>query len=409
MALTTRHWILATLLGCALVVAAYLPPTVSQRWLALEAAKRRDPETAAQTRAASHLRDNVERWIVLSERDSLLSQSRRAGLKEDAAPKLILRGDASPEARRRLNEIVQSVWSKMAGNGSGVRFRFVGVTLRSDIVTGAGDLANALQDWYTLLPSVTDGRTCVAVVPDLRVADSLLTRSWWKGNMRGTVAAAAAPCALYAVFGPPGPAVGRWLEARSFSLAAEPDWALGGFSGPGAYWWDPYQEDPQQLQGRLPSIFTRIVGELPPGYYASPDGAACASGDLARCRHAVLDSVPIAGDVQPPLKGIIRHWRWWGWDNWRYFGRSYVSDLIREMGPDRFRRFWTSSLPVDSAFAQAMGLPMEEWTHRWLVGRLQSRDQIGVSFHPIPTLVGLLTAGLLLGATALGTRRREVA
>ncbi|MFQ6045980.1 MAG: hypothetical protein ACE5PT_06430, partial [Gemmatimonadales bacterium] len=87
---------------------------------------------------------------------------------------------------------------------------------------------------------------------------------------------------------------------------------------------------------------------------------------------------------------------------------TFLSDLIADMGPDRFREFWRSGLPVDSAFSVSMGVPIEEWTMRW------ARSQIGMPKRGAPinvgaTLLGLLLSGVFVGGAAAWATRRTVA
>jgi hypothetical protein len=44
----------------------------------------------------------------------------------------------------------------------------------------------------------------------------------------------------------------------------------------------------------------------------------------------------------------------------------FLADAVRELGRARFTQFWTSSAPLESAFASASGVPLDRWTNRWL-------------------------------------------
>ncbi len=68
----------------------------------------------------------------------------------------------------------------------------------------------------------------------------------------------------------------------------------------------------------------------------------------------------------------------------------FLSDVVREVGPDRFREFWTSDLPVDRAFASVVGRDIGEWTSDWLAERIGRQD-----FGPGVSGTGLLAVALL--------------
>ncbi len=51
---------------------------------------------------------------------------------------------------------------------------------------------------------------------------------------------------------------------------------------------------------------------------------------------------------------------------------SLLADLLRLKGKDRFRAFWTSDLDVESAFAEAMGEPLGDWTAKWATRHLEA-------------------------------------
>ncbi len=68
----------------------------------------------------------------------------------------------------------------------------------------------------------------------------------------------------------------------------------------------------------------------------------------------------------------------------------FLSDVVREVGLDRFREFWTSDLPVDQAFASVVGRDIGAWTSDWLAERIGRQD-----FGPGVRGPGLLAVALL--------------
>ena len=85
----------------------------------------------------------------------------------------------------------------------------------------------------------------------------------------------------------------------------------------------------------------------------------------------------------------------------------YFADLVRDRGHERFARFWRSPLPRDSAFAQAYGLSIEDWTQHWLAGR-HPDVRVGPAIRLSSVLLGLLFAAGLVAGGAFYTMRRQV-
>jgi hypothetical protein len=78
---------------------------------------------------------------------------------------------------------------------------------------------------------------------------------------------------------------------------------------------------------------------------------------------------------------------------------AWLSDLQREMGVERFSRFWHSELPVAEAFQQAFGMGLGAWNRRWL-----TRTYSGIHPGPLPRSRSVAYAGgvmlLLFGLAA---------
>jgi hypothetical protein len=88
--------------------------------------------------------------------------------------------------------------------------------------------------------------------------------------------------------------------------------------------------------------------------------------------------------------------------------QTLLADLVREQGRERFGRFWRSSLPRDSAFVEAYGMPIEDWTHRWLSAQ-RPNIHVGSAIRAGSVLLGLVFAGLLVAGGAYYTTRRQIA
>jgi len=84
-----------------------------------------------------------------------------------------------------------------------------------------------------------------------------------------------------------------------------------------------------------------------------------------------------------------------------------MGDLEAEFGTERFARFWTSDQPVDQAFLEAFGEPIEEWTMGWGQG-LMGYHKAGPSTDPLSILLTLLTVATCRGVAAVTGTRRSV-
>lgn len=130
---------------------------------------------------------------------------------------------------------------------------------------------------------------------------------------------------------------------------------------------------------------------------------ACAHGRLDQCRGIAL--APFA-DLRSPLGrqyAVARQWSLYRED----LGGAFLSDLVRLKGREQFAKFWRSDLPVDSAFARAFGVTMDEWTHRWLLSNIE-HPRFGPVVRFGSVMFGLGLVGVAVVVAGLLTMRRQV-
>lgn len=156
-------------------------------------------------------------------------------------------------------------------------------------------------------------------------------------------AGALGPCGYYAAFGRPGPRVGAWM-ASSYQgyAAAPPGWT---------YRPDSSSWEQQQLREWKGNSWTMRVARagLPPAYFGAMNAAGCLVGRTGRCTEAVLA-------VRPG-----RPWIGFQDDGLGPLDVMVLPDLVSQFGVARFRAFWKSEADVPAAFAEAFGVPMDEW------------------------------------------------
>ncbi len=133
---------------------------------------------------------------------------------------------------------------------------------------------------------------------------------------------------------------------------------------------------------------------------------ACLGGRTMSCGAAVLWGAEETTDDSPPqfLESDTRGW----WRSQRVlYSDRYLAEVAREVGHDRFLRFWSSTEPVDTALAAALKMPVGEWTVRWQ-RRFVPRLPLGAAPPTSSAALGILLAGLAVVAVALGAVRRQV-
>jgi hypothetical protein len=240
-----------------------------------------------------------------------------------------------------------------------------------------------------VLPDSTDRSTCIvtARLPYFAQSRRYMRQDqllYWAGTTLG-------PCAFYARFGVPSRRVQQWLGRRSFDVAVSARWFAA-----------------SRTDRMLPFLLLdyRTRGWWWGGIYSYPfSTVACFAGRKAVCRRDLA-----GGDAGPdgPLPGIVVPSDPWDVRKIRLIGaESFLSDVARAVGEDRFQEFWTTSLPVDSALTLALHRPVGEWTVAWQ-RRVSPAPPLGAAVHPLDAVLGIALALLLVGLAMLGQNRREV-
>lgn len=394
MARQLRWWIAAPLGACLVIAIAYLPPRpmplLGQRFFRVF--QTFEPPTPYRLR----VQELAQRYRItsfeLTMREygaAMRPELERRRALELPGPMVYFAGpdSLSDSARGLVRALVERAWSQL---GLGVSKISVGVVVPVvfDRPPGGQSPAHMPEAAAFLLPDSSNRTMCLAYVPIIYWG-----RPGVLNNPHPTPTTDLAeqlrnglgPCAYFASFGTPGREIARWLVSRHFVLALNP-WKQG-----------------------LPAESSAALAGLHPGqpwfwgyiYRYEADGVACMAGRREACRRAVLAhgtgvSVPIA-TAEPP-----------GWKPpspagaWRYF-----ADLADEIGPERFGRFWNSELPVDTALATAMRMPVGEWTRRWqatLVPPIRLGPVAPPSAVVLATLLGVAAVVLVM----LTATRRQV-
>jgi hypothetical protein len=385
MARELRWWLAAAFIACGLIAGAYVPP----RGVAPPRKRHaRSPEPTAARRRAQALADQwrwADRAVRLEQyRRQLAPELARRRETDQPGPAFLVDApDTFPaSARARLRSALDTVWREL---GLGVSKVGVGVVI--DVwrtgMTPVGEAPRTTRDDGYLLPDSTDRATCVA----------LITAWYWTRTLdeaKDRLRAGLGECAFYGAYGVPGGPVRSWLARRNYDLARFPSWSSD--VPHGREWTSVFFAEREQW--------------LWQNVYAHPVATVgCLAGRTASCRTAVLaGSLGTAGDS---LGYLVTSDLPWLRNERLVHGQHYLGDVAREVGHDRFLRFWSSTEPVDTALAAALETPIGEWTDRWQ-HRSVPRLRLGPTAPLSATVLGLLLGGLAVAAVAATAARRDV-
>lgn len=236
------------------------------------------------------------------------------------------------------------------------------------------------------------------------------------------------PCLLLAEFGPPGQGVGQWLAATRFAPARSNAWLrrprqfLDGDRG--TPWMPAYLVNDWDISSAggldVVGLARTAAWMLSPPYHQGAQALRCLNGDEAACASAVRQPVGLSPDVPEDLtygRGLAA--RAGGRNTLftpRILGEWFLSDLIREEGRERFAKFWTSDLPLETAFREAFGRDLGAWT-RWWAARQYSGSWafiesgqtvvLGTNLKPSWLLLVLAWTTFAVLIAALTARRRQ--
>ena len=400
MALTPLRWIAALIVAClgiAVTLPREDPPLRREAGIEHELIVRSD-------RAGAHAFNAAGRLRLAQVRDSLhtvLAQptvARSIRVFRDAALPAEYAADLDSLGWR-------SVRSVREAGLIGIDIVFLYDTVRA--VRGA-----PISRWYGtrtdyVLPRSADDR-CVVIV---HVPQPLDKRHMPAAIWRGEAGAqrVAGPCAFYRAFGMPGPQVDAWLRTRGWAFAGAGSWSEA------ARTIDLAAYESWQYH----SPFEAVLGQktsLPHFGVLGVDAVQCVAAQLSACAHAMLEPRRQGGPLM--IDGnVLLHaypsfdWETWGLRNRAFGGRelALLADMVRTMGRERFARFWTSELPVPTAFEQATGEPLTRWTRRWAVAQYGPLPGVGAGVSPTAGAMSLVLIVLAMLLTLRAGTRRQFA
>ncbi len=372
----------------AMVAAGCRTPDPERRWL-------RDPrgwELTALETDRRLARQQLEIHRVLDSLGSVVARF-PAG-----APTMLVGLDSAPPAARRVVETaIGRLWPLDAAHGLRLALVFARPVGRDSIRR-----PNPFEG--TILPELTDGKTCVGVAS---------TRTNWQGEWvgatRGQLQRIVAPCLYWARFGPPGSGVAEWLAATKYQAVQSAEWLLRpGMAAPGSDWWF----ESGRAEWFLPFLLALGHDRVPPYWNGAP-AVGCLAGRVAACEELIQGPMRTRrGAVLPQVRGIVPA------DFDYYFselgGRAeWVDHLIRTRGEPAFRQFWQSDASLATAyraaFGEDFGPAVAAWErHDWEKRRGQARVQLGAPINPKAAIASVGWWLLILLLPLVAARHRTL-
>jgi len=394
MARQLRWWIVAPLGACLGIAIAYLPPRplplLGQRFFRVF--QTFEPPTPYRLRVqelAQRYRITSFELTMREYGEAMRSELERRRALELPGPTVYFAGpdSLSDSAHTLVRALLDTAWSQL---GLGTSKIAVGVVVRAvfDRPPGGESPAHMPAANAFLLPDSTNRATCLAYVPIIYWGRPGVLRQIHPApskELAELLRNGLGTCAYFAAFGAPGHDIGRWLESRHYEFALDP-WRL-----------------------RVPPESTRagsLLDEDKPWFWSfvyryQPGAVECMAGRADACRRTALAGG--SGDLVPV---VSTERQWWKPPSLAGADR-YFADLVDDIGPDRFSRFWNSELPTDTALATAMRMPVGEWTRRWqatIVPPVRLGPAAPFSATLIATLLGVAAVVLVM----LTATRRQV-
>lgn len=391
MASGVRLWLGAVVLTCGIVATASLPFQGTRatdrsafffsRLPQLTPARQRAQALADEWRAAQAASRLKE------ERARLRARLAASNLEFDRPFTIMTGADSGATALQTLvAALVDSAWRDL-----GLAETKITVGLVLDQTEATDTSLPREESWGPsyLLPDSADRTVCLVRLVEnagwrravQRESGSTWLRQWLKSSL--------GPCAFIAAYGMPGRSVRSWLSGRGFDLALTPSWDDSVYSGSRTasplmigdqrrWWWDYL-------------------------YHQSFPAIACLAQRVAGCREAVLAGFDVESERSTVVITSRSFWR-----RQRLIGgTSYLSDVAREVGRDRFLEFWNSRLPVDTSLARALRRPVGEWTASWQQRFLPAQLRLGPSAPPGASVLAAFLAAVAVATVAVTARKRQ--
>jgi hypothetical protein len=394
MALTTVYRCAAAVAACILLAAALVPPRLARPFRSAPALE--TPEALAFQQAHREYRAAEAEWITAVLSDSAARLARALPPARDSGPRVVYDPLLAPAMRSRLARIIGDEWRQLGVERPAMPIVVAVLVDTSPTIRGQRrEVYGATRMQYVVPNAASPSAPCIAI---LRLGGASKSLEWIDRrfvrdatlplNSRQSIFG---PCAFHAKFGAPGPRIAQWLTLRASDIARNANWSVA--TRPENQDWITHS----MLAGMMHASDIQRT---------SLEAHACLLHDIDACERTIIDAPALDPADAWGAGGLFSSGGDWE-RPWRGTEARVLADLLRDMGTDRFQRFWSSPEEPAAAFAAVMGMPLGEWTHRWATG-IFGPTSAGSGVSMAAGLEGLLVLLAGFGAAAWMAGRRQV-
>jgi hypothetical protein len=385
MALTPFRWVSLVAIGCMLAIVAVVSAVPTGPYPSWSATPSISDTTEERLRAtAGALNQQAQNMASRYRLLFLVDSARRsaAGLPDTGTMRVFVARGFPAASRSAIDKTIRDARAMRPGDAGRVDLFVINDTLH--VIRGVRRWGIGVGVRYQMPDDPEDRCRVYVVAGDPAYYYNAFTGERSAQQLLG-------PCAYYAAFGTPGPFVRRWLINGGWQYALEGSWTKAPLLG-------EILEDSSIFKGPSRAM----------NYLNVESGAAeCIKGALDRCERAVATrpvmrvQQRISGLTAPFTLGRQRYYA----GLIGYQAGDFLADAVRELGHERFRKFWTSTDSLPAAFERATGERWGAFIQRWMIMRYGE-------VHPGPRMSGyaVVTSSILvllaLAATMMMSVRR---
>ncbi|HEU4993931.1 MAG TPA: hypothetical protein VFT29_03895 [Gemmatimonadaceae bacterium] len=406
MEITPGRWVALAVVLCGVAVSLVLrEPAVPRSNRVPNGVRERE------NLAAEHLGQAVERLRLLRIVDSV---RRSIGAAPGTGSRVFVGANVSSHLHQVIDQMVQRTRTSRPEEAR-VPVDLVFLIDTTSTVHGIGRMGgfNGVMRADYVLPRPNSSDRCL-VIARAKVFNASVGRRSLYAPLLGDFALSRllGPCGFYEWFGSPGAGAEAWLQARGWSMGTAANWQSSAPRWSSRWTWE------YGLLAGLPFSDWELRWAM------SLRGFSCAAGSTSACDSAVVQGPGHnrriargarvwAGNIVSPRKSLDvgdRNYYWW-WNTIEELGpreETILAEMVRTLGPDRFRRVWQSERPFPEAFSAEAGADIGSWAHAWS-GRVYEPQDRGPGQPLGGVLWGIALAGTALLCALGAALRRQVA
>lgn len=406
MEITPGRWVALAIVLCGVAVSLVLRDPGVPRNNSVH-----DDVRERESLAAEHLGLAVERLRVLRIVDSVRKSTGNAS---GTGSRVFVGANVSSHLHQVIDQMVQRTSSSRPQEPR-VPVDLVFLIDTTSTVHGirrVGGFSGVMRTDY-VLPRPNSSDRCL-VIARAKVFNASIGRRSLYAPLLGDFALSRllGPCGFYEWFGSPGAGAQTWLQTRGWSVGTAANWQSNAPRWSSRWTWE------YGLLAGLPFSDWELRWAM------SLRGFSCAAGSISACDSAVVQGPGPnrrvtrgarvwAGQVVSPRKSldVVDRNNYWWWNTIEELGpreETILAEMVRTLGPDRFRRVWQSQRPFPEAFSAEAGADIGSWAHAWSERVYEPQDR-GPGQPVGAVLWGITLAGAALLLALRAASRRQVA